>query len=96
MKVDPMVVTATSAALAAKKATSTIPIVMSSVGDPVGQGIIASLARLGGNITGLASLTAELGGKRLEISKKYFQNPLWSRSSWEAIGAEAENSRRNS
>ena len=70
VKVDLIVVTATSAALAAKKATDNISIVMASVGDPVGQGIIASLARPGGNITGLASLTAELGGKRLEILKE--------------------------
>jgi putative ABC transport system substrate-binding protein len=72
INVDVLVVTATSPTLAAKKATSTIPIVMVSVGDPVGQGIIASLARPGGNITGLASLTGELGGKRLEILKDAF------------------------
>jgi putative ABC transport system substrate-binding protein len=70
LKVDLIVVTATSAALAAKKVTNTIPIVMSSVGDPVGQGIVVSLARPGGNITGLASLTGDLGGKRLEILKE--------------------------
>jgi putative ABC transport system substrate-binding protein len=70
VKPDVIVVSATSPALAAKKATGTIPIVMASVGDPVGQGIIASLARPGENITGLASLTAELAGKRLEILKE--------------------------
>ncbi|HWP60467.1 MAG TPA: ABC transporter substrate-binding protein [Candidatus Acidoferrales bacterium] len=69
LNVDVILVNATSATLAAKKATSAIPIVMSSVGDPVGRGIVASLARPGGNITGLASLTDELGGKRLEILK---------------------------
>jgi putative ABC transport system substrate-binding protein len=69
-KVDLLVVSATSAALAARNATSIIPIVMASVGDPVGQGLIASLARPGGNITGLASLAGELGGKRLEILKE--------------------------
>jgi putative ABC transport system substrate-binding protein len=70
VKLDVIVVAATSPALAAKKATSTIPIVMAGVGDPVGQGIIASLARPGGNITGLASLAAELSGKRLEVLKE--------------------------
>jgi putative ABC transport system substrate-binding protein len=70
LNLDVIVVNATSATLAAKKATSTIPIVMSSVGDPVGEGIVASLARPGGNITGLASLTGELGGKRLEVLKE--------------------------
>jgi putative ABC transport system substrate-binding protein len=69
LKVDVIVVSATSAALAAKKATNTIPIVMATVGDPVGQGIISSLARPGGNITGHASFSAELAGKRLEILK---------------------------
>jgi putative ABC transport system substrate-binding protein len=70
LDLDVIVVSGTAATLAAKKATSSIPIVMSAVGDPVGQGIIASLARPGGNITGLAGLTAELGGKRLELLKE--------------------------
>jgi ABC-type uncharacterized transport system substrate-binding protein len=55
--------------LAAKSATTTIPIVMVNVGDPVGAGLVASLARPGGNITGLASLSPELNTKRLEILK---------------------------
>jgi putative tryptophan/tyrosine transport system substrate-binding protein len=55
--------------LAAKNATSTIPIVMTSSGDPVSQGLVASLARPGGNVTGLASLSPELNTKRLEILK---------------------------
>ncbi len=70
LKLDVIVVAALSSALAAKKATSTIPIVMVSVGDPVGTGIIASLAQPEGNITGLAGFTTELGGKRLEILKE--------------------------
>jgi putative ABC transport system substrate-binding protein len=53
--------------LAAKGATSTIPIVMTSVSDPVGEGLVASLAQPGGNITGFSSLTSELNTKRLEI-----------------------------
>jgi len=56
-------------ALAAKKATSSIPIVMTSVTDPVGAGLIASLARPGGNVTGNASLAPELNTKRLEVLK---------------------------
>jgi putative ABC transport system substrate-binding protein len=69
LPVDVLVVTNTPAALAAKHATSTIPIVMVGVGDPVGSGLVASLARPGGNVTGLASLQPELMGKRLEFLK---------------------------
>jgi putative ABC transport system substrate-binding protein len=63
------VVVATPAALAAKSATTTIPIVMTNVGDPVAAGLIASLARPGGNVTGLSALSPELNTKRLEILK---------------------------
>ena len=69
LKVDLIVVTDTPTSLAVKSATSTIPIVMVSVGDPVAAGLVASLARPGGNVTGNASLTAELASKRLEILK---------------------------
>jgi putative tryptophan/tyrosine transport system substrate-binding protein len=69
LKVDLIVVVATPAALAAKEATTTIPIVMASGGDPVGAGLVASLAQPGGNVTGLSSLAPELNGKRLEILK---------------------------
>ena len=65
--VDVIVTSGTFAPLAAKKATSTIPIVMASVGDPVGTGIVESLSRPGGNVTGLSSLEQGLMGKRLEI-----------------------------
>jgi len=70
LKPDVIVVADTSAALAAKRATSSIPIVMASVGDPVARGLVASLARPGGNITGLASFADELAGKRVEILKE--------------------------
>jgi putative ABC transport system substrate-binding protein len=69
LKVDLIVVASTPPALAAKNATTTIPIVMANVGDPVGAGLVASLARPGGNVTGNASLSPELGGKRLEVLK---------------------------
>src|SRR5499426_2281014 len=69
LKVDLIVVTSGPPALAAKKATTTIPIVMANVGDPVGFGLVASLARPGGNVTGNSSLVPELNSKRLEILK---------------------------
>jgi len=57
LKVDVIVVTSTPAALAAKQATRTIPIVFAGVADPVGSGLVTSFARPGGNVTGLASLS---------------------------------------
>ena len=69
LKVDLIVVASTPPALAAKSATTTIPIVMTNAGDPVGAGLVASLARPGGNVTGLSSLSPELNTKRLEILK---------------------------
>ena len=56
LKVDLIVVTGNGPALASKKATTSIPIVMTNVGDPVGQGLVASLARPGGNLTGFSGL----------------------------------------
>jgi putative ABC transport system substrate-binding protein len=67
LKVDLIVVSGGPPALAAKSATSTIPIVMTSAGDPVGTGLVGSLGRPGGNVTGLSSLVPELNSKRLEI-----------------------------
>jgi len=69
LKVDVIVVTGGGVPLAAKKATSTIPIVMASGSDPVASGLVASLARPGGNLTGLTSLNQELITKRLEVLK---------------------------
>ena len=69
LQVDVLLVPNVPAALAAKHATTTIPIVMVAVSDPVGSGLIASLARPDGNITGLATLDPELIGKQLEFLK---------------------------
>src|SRR4029434_9398652 len=69
LKVDLIVATGTPIALDAKSATTTIPIVMVSSGDPVAAGLVASLARPGGNVTGLSALSTELNTKRLEILK---------------------------
>jgi putative ABC transport system substrate-binding protein len=70
LKVDLIVAVATPGARAAKQATATIPVVMVGVGDPVGLGYVASLARPGGNITGLSSMSVDLGPKRLELLKE--------------------------
>src|ERR1019366_498114 len=67
LKVDAIVTPATPASLAAQQATSTIPIVMANVADPVGAGLVKSLARPGGNITGLANIVTALGPKQLEM-----------------------------
>ena len=67
---DALFVSTTPASLAAKAATSTVPIVMVSVADPQGVGLIADLSRPGGNITGVTNIGAELAGKRLEILKE--------------------------
>jgi len=67
LKVDVLVTAGTPAALAAKKATSTVPIVMAAVGDAVDSGIVPSLARPGGNITGLSTLYTQLEGRRIQI-----------------------------
>jgi putative ABC transport system substrate-binding protein len=70
LKVDVLVSPLPAAVRAAKQATTTIPIVMMTTEDPVAAGLVDSLARPGGNITGLARLTQELGGKRLELLKE--------------------------
>jgi putative ABC transport system substrate-binding protein len=70
LKVDLIVVRATPVVQAAKNATTTIPIVMTGVGDPVRSGFVASLARPGGNITGMSAIMPELAGKRLELLRE--------------------------
>jgi putative ABC transport system substrate-binding protein len=70
LNVDVIVAAGTLAPLAAKHATATIPIVMTSAGDPLGSGLIASLAQPGGNVTGLSLMVPDLGGKRLGLLKE--------------------------
>ena len=70
LKVDILLVQTLTSIRAAKQATTTIPVVMVTTGDPVATGLIDSLARPGGNITGLTRLTRELNGKRLELLKE--------------------------
>ena len=69
-KVDLIVAFQTPAVLAAKRATASIPIVMGASGDPVGTGLVASLARPGGNVTGMTGISAEIGGKNLELVRE--------------------------
>jgi putative tryptophan/tyrosine transport system substrate-binding protein len=73
-KAELIVTAGTPASLAVKKATTTIPLVMIAVGDPVGSGLIASLAHSGGNVTGLTSISPELDGKRLELLREVVPN----------------------
>jgi putative ABC transport system substrate-binding protein len=71
----------TLTALAAKEATTTIPIVFTIVGDPVASGVVASLARPGGNVTGMSGQVTEIGGKRLQL----VQEASPARSSWRSF-----------
>jgi putative ABC transport system substrate-binding protein len=86
LKVDLIVAGGTQANVAVKKATSTIPLVIAKSDDPVGSGLVESLARPGGNVTGLSSMSQELSGKRLELFKEVFAKVrrlavLWHSSS---------------
>jgi putative ABC transport system substrate-binding protein len=71
LDVDVIVAGGTLPPLAAKRVTATIPIVMTGAGDPLGSGLVASLARPGGNVTGLSLMVPDLGGKRLEMLKEF-------------------------
>lgn len=92
--VDLIVTSSTPAALAAKQATSRIPIVFTFVADPVGSGLVASLARPGGNITGITTLTPELVAKRLELIKQLASHASRIAVLWDPGGL-AEGTRRN-
>ncbi len=72
LKVDVILAGGTEAAIAAKQATSVIPIIFPTAGDPVGSRLVASLARPGGNVTGLSNLGTDLAAKRLEILREVF------------------------
>ncbi|MEA2912842.1 MAG: hypothetical protein QOJ15_4923 [Bradyrhizobium sp.] len=80
LHVDLIVTRGTPAAQAAKNATETIPVVMAAIGEPLGVGVVASLARPGGNVTGLSAFVTELAGKRVELAKE-----LWPGSSTVAL-----------
>jgi len=69
-RVDLIVTAGTPAALAVKKATTTVPIIMAAVGDPVGTGLVPSLARPGGNLTGLSAIAPDLESKRLQLLRE--------------------------
>ena len=69
-KVDVIVTRGTPAALAAKNATATIPVVMAAIGEPLDSGVVASLPRPGGNVTGFSAFVTELAGKRVELFKE--------------------------
>ena len=71
LNVEVIVVSGTPAILALKKATTTIPIVMAAAGDPVGTGIVKSLAHPSGNITGMSTMSPDVGGKRLQLLKQF-------------------------
>ncbi len=70
LPVDIIIAPSTQVTTLARKATKTIPIIMTTVGDPVGSGAIASLARPGGNVTGMTTLQSDMGGKRLQVLKE--------------------------
>jgi putative tryptophan/tyrosine transport system substrate-binding protein len=73
LKVDVIFTYSTPAVLAAKQATSVIPIVFATASDPVGTGLVANLARPGGNITGLSNQTGELAAKRVDSCRKWYR-----------------------
>ena len=84
LKVDVIVASAGQAALAAKAATTTVPIVFVAVFDPVEAGLVASLSRPGGNITGLSNTAADLAGKRLELLRDVVPNLVHVGVVWDA------------
>jgi putative ABC transport system substrate-binding protein len=100
LKVDVIVAASSPSVLAAKQATQTIPIVMPFSSDPVGDGLVASLARPGGNITGLSMMAPEVGAKRLQLLKEVLPKlsravaVLWN-PSYVGMGARFRDAQRN-
>ena len=95
LKVEMIVIAGTPASLAVKKATTSIPLIMIAVGDPVGSGLIAGLAHPGGNVTGLTSISPELDGKRLELLREVVPKiahvaVMWNPTSPLQVAAERE------
>jgi putative tryptophan/tyrosine transport system substrate-binding protein len=86
LKVDVIVTASNLGILAAKKASATIPIVFAAASDPVGTGLVSSLARPGGNITGLSSIAPDLEGKRLELLKEAFPKVARVAFLWQSGG----------
>src|SRR5262245_58672991 len=90
LKLDVIVAATTASVLAVKKASATIPIVFVSLVDPVASGLVASLARPGGNITGLTILGPELSGKRLELLKEVLPNVTRMAALWNSANPAQE------
>jgi ABC-type uncharacterized transport system substrate-binding protein len=84
LKADVIVAGGTPAPLAAKQATTTVPIIMTGAADPLGSGLVTSLARPGGNVTGLSLMSADLVGKRLELLKEVLPELLRVAVLWNA------------
>jgi putative ABC transport system substrate-binding protein len=89
-KVDAIVVSGAVGALAAKKCTQSIPIVFMAVGDPVGIGLVASLSRPGGNITGVSFISSELAGKRLQLIWEFVPSARRIAVMWDTRNANAQ------
>jgi putative tryptophan/tyrosine transport system substrate-binding protein len=89
LNVDVIVAGGTLGPLAAKRATSTIPIVMTTAGDPLATGLVATLARPGGNVTGMSLMAPDLGGKRLELLKELLPRLARVAVLWDAANPSA-------
>ena len=87
LKVDVIVTAANAGIIAAKKSSATIPIVFGAATDPVGSGLVSSLARPGGNITGLSNMAPNLDGKRLELLKEAFPKVARVAFLWQSTGS---------
>jgi len=91
LKVDVIYTVGTLAPLAAKRAMSTIPIVMGAAGDPLGSGLVSNLAHPGGNVTGNSMMVPELGGKRLELMKELLPSLTRAAIFWNAANPYSAN-----